>query len=67
MNLKIERIGLKGTWAVSRFNRGLSVFEGGDTPMHTTDIKNRCLNINQTNNWTSDTASKVCIKFLNYW
>ena len=25
-------------------------FEGGDTPMHTMDIKNWSLNINQTNN-----------------
>ena len=42
------------------------MFEGNDTPMHTVDIKNRSLNINETNNQTSDTASKVCIKFLNY-
>ena len=42
------------------------MFEGNDTPMHTVDIKNGSLNINETNNQTSDTASKVCIKFLNY-
>ena len=34
--------------------------------MHTIDIKNRNLNINQANNWTCDTASEVCIKLLNY-
>ena len=39
---------------------------GGDTPMHTMDVKNRSLNINQTNLQTSDTASKACVKFLNY-
>ena len=34
--------------------------------MHTMDIKSRGLNINQTNNYTKDTARKVGIKFINY-
>ena len=58
--------------AVSKYNRVLAKqndcsFEGSDTPMHTMDIiKTSSLNINQTNNKTSDTASKVCIKYFNY-
>ena len=36
------------------------------TPMYTINIKNGGLNINQTNNETLDTASKVFIKFINY-
>ena len=39
---------------------------GVDTAMETMDTKNRSLNTTQTNNSTSDTASKMCIKFLNY-
>ena len=39
---------------------------GVDTGMETMDTKNRSLNTTQTNNSTSDTVSKMCIKFLNY-
>ena len=45
----------KGLGQLEYFDRGLSNKEGvvllwGDTPMHTMDIKNMNLNINQTNN-----------------
>ena len=35
-----------------------------DTVLHTMDKENQNLNINQTNNSTTDTANKVCLNFL---
>ena len=57
----------KGLGQLEYFDRGLSnkegvVLLGGDTPMHTMDIKNMNLNINQTNNQTEQV--KCILNFL---